>query len=1209
MIKAKNKLIFLIVIFVLISVVVPFAIKSDLIFAQTAKIVLPNTLEELRQTDPEQLATLKQYDSRKYNIVPPIENQGNKNICWSYATMAAAEISILREGLWDMNTQGVLDFWEDNNAFVSLNNDGKNDPLGLTDNDNFSGKWNDGLNPSWSVQRMLSTWKSPVLFGNNGIVEDYRDAEFKVENIIKVDFNDIDAIKYAIAKYGAVTMSYNLTSNQHNYYYNGNGGSYVGGHACAIIGWDDTIDKNKYSPSSTTNGGWIVRNSWGDYGQGNGYFYMSYDSKFTDTYALDFVSADKYEYNYHYDSFADNFSLDQKPLKVGNIFPAKMSSSTKKELLQAVNVGVDKEDTTINVDIYKNVSVDSGNIYSTNNNPENGTKVYSKSQKVKFAGNYTITIDTPIEINKNEYFSVVVTVSNPTGDARVLMSNEKQWSNNDMSYYTTDGEKWNNCGSQGQGYALRIKAFTTTENRDEILQNDLSLATVRLKEPNKIIRYGEDYGKIEIVVDYEGKTLQQGVDYNLLEPEISLKPPVSGTSSDLDIVGSGKINIAGIGDYSGENFATFSITVGMFDIASIFEVNEQNVPYFLVGSDVNLFTDIPLPKNWKWTFDKEYDVIKEGLNTYNYVEYVGSDANCYRKIMYDTIVEKKSTVLPKKDIALSQVVLDANEYVFTGNAITPSVLVSFEGVILVQGKDYTLEYQNNINAGVATIELVGIGNFGGVVTKTFVIQKVQNTISNIVIENGEPIATAKFGEVIYKYYSDSDCLNEIQKPTKPGTYYVKAVVEESQNWFGIQSYPAKFVVEKQKVDIANAQMVLDKSEFVFNHKPQEPNVLITFDGKNLQLNQDYTLEYKNNINVGVATIVVCGIGDYFGEKTLSFEIKHFDISKANILLEGDYFWTGKEILASVKATANEIVLQQNSDYILQYHNNINVGLASVDIVGIGNYTGRVSKTFEIAKAKNAIKDFVVNKGEPSATATYGEVAFKFFSDKECKNEIEKPVDIGTYYVKAFVQESENWLGAESQVIEYKIEENSINIANAIIRLGEIKFVYNEEYHTPKVIVIYNGVELVQEKDYTVEYINNLNAGKAQVVVNGIGRYFSSNITEFVIEKAKNEFLSFEIQNNEPEALSKFGYVEYKYYADKDCKNEIEKPTKKGVYYVKAIVEASENYDEIQSEVMLFEVKAQGLSSGDIVGICFISVVVVLMFGLGAFLLVKRKKKV
>lgn len=64
----------------------------------------------------------------------------------------------------------------------------------------------------------------------------------------------------------------------------------------------------------------------------------------------------------------------------------------------------------------------------------------------------------------------------------------------------------------------------------------------------------------------------------------------------------------------------------------------------------------------------------------------------------------------------------APSYTYTGEAITPSVVVETGSRTLVPGTDYTISYTNNVNAGTATITVTGIGRYSGTQTATFVIQ-------------------------------------------------------------------------------------------------------------------------------------------------------------------------------------------------------------------------------------------------------------------------------------------------------------------------------------------------------------------------------------------------------------------------------------------------------------------------------------------------------
>ena len=66
---------------------------------------------------------------------------------------------------------------------------------------------------------------------------------------------------------------------------------------------------------------------------------------------------------------------------------------------------------------------------------------------------------------------------------------------------------------------------------------------------------------------------------------------------------------------------------------------------------------------------------------------------------------------------------------YTGGAITPEPAVTWNGKTLVKGTDYTLSYENNTDAGTATVTLTGCGSFTGTKTATFEITPKPLTVT------------------------------------------------------------------------------------------------------------------------------------------------------------------------------------------------------------------------------------------------------------------------------------------------------------------------------------------------------------------------------------------------------------------------------------------------------------------------------------------------
>ena len=91
--------------------------------------------------------------------------------------------------------------------------------------------------------------------------------------------------------------------------------------------------------------------------------------------------------------------------------------------------------------------------------------------------------------------------------------------------------------------------------------------------------------------------------------------------------------------------------------------------------------------------------------------------------------EWKVSVTPKS-ISSATVTTDAGGLTYTGKAQTPTVSVQDGTRILVQGKDFTVSYSNNINASTAaTATITGKGNYTGSKSRNFMIGKAPLTVT------------------------------------------------------------------------------------------------------------------------------------------------------------------------------------------------------------------------------------------------------------------------------------------------------------------------------------------------------------------------------------------------------------------------------------------------------------------------------------------------
>ena len=87
----------------------------------------------------------------------------------------------------------------------------------------------------------------------------------------------------------------------------------------------------------------------------------------------------------------------------------------------------------------------------------------------------------------------------------------------------------------------------------------------------------------------------------------------------------------------------------------------------------------------------------------------------YKTVRFDVIVSGK------KDLSRTIIKLSETKLPYTGKPVEPEVSVLYKGQKLEKGKDYTVSYFDNVNAGTATVTISGAGEYTGSVTASFVI--------------------------------------------------------------------------------------------------------------------------------------------------------------------------------------------------------------------------------------------------------------------------------------------------------------------------------------------------------------------------------------------------------------------------------------------------------------------------------------------------------
>lgn len=239
---------------------------------------------------------------------------------------------------------------------------------------------------------------------------------------------------------------------------------------------------------------------------------------------------------------------------------------------------------------------------------------------------------------------------------------------------------------------------------------------------------------------------------------------------------------------------------------------------------------------------------------------------------------------------------------------------------------------------------------------------------------------------------------------------------------------------------------------------------------------------------------------YTAEK--EFEVVARELTEENVTFGENLVYTGNELTQTVTVTVGGKELTKDTDYTVTGLTGTEPGSYPVTVTGTGNYTGTVTKSFEIAKADISgatISDIDSPVGY-TGTAYEPEVTVTF-------NGTELALD--TDYTVAYtnnVNAGEATVTITGTGAHFKgsVEKHfTITAADlsgcTFAPIADVT--YNTKVHTPEVTVAISGRTLEADKDYTVSYASNVNAGTATVTVTGKGNFTGSANTTFTIAKA------------------------------------------------------------------------------------------------------------
>ena len=234
----------------------------------------------------------------------------------------------------------------------------------------------------------------------------------------------------------------------------------------------------------------------------------------------------------------------------------------------------------------------------------------------------------------------------------------------------------------------------------------------------------------------------------------------------------------------------------------------------------------------------------------------------------------------------------------------------------------------------------------------------------------------------------------------------------------------------------------------------------------------------------------------------TFTVEPREIEAKDVAFDKELTYTRNELTQTVTVTVNGKTLTVGTDYTVSDLTGTEPGSYPVTVAGTGNYTGEVTKSFTISKAQISSAAITYDAGpygytgkewKPEVAVSFNDAALT--ADTDYTVSYENNINAGTAKI-IITGIGDHFTGSTEKTFTI----NSAEISGCTFApIADVT--YNTKAHTPEVTVAISGRTLEADKDYTVSYASNVNAGTATVTVTGKGNFTGSANTTFTIAKA------------------------------------------------------------------------------------------------------------
>ncbi|GAB6395070.1 MAG: Ig-like domain-containing protein [Bacteroidales bacterium] len=439
-------------------------------------------------------------------------------------------------------------------------------------------------------------------------------------------------------------------------------------------------------------------------------------------------------------------------------------------------------------------------------------------------------------------------------------------------------------------------------------------------------------------------------------------------------------------------------------------------------------------------------------------------------------------------------IADIPDRTYTGAAHCPALTVTDGGRTLVLDTDYTAAWYGNVKAGTATAMITGMGDYGGVASKTFTIlpKAFAGRVDPVPAQTYtgsaiKPTLTLTDGGQTLEPYWDYTA--EWSDNEEAGEASV--AITCTGNYTG--SAGTTFTILPKPV--ADSWIMAVPAQ-AWTGEAVCPAVAV-LDGKRILIaDTDYIVGYTDNISAGRGTVTITGQGNYTGRASRGFLIGTTPLPEDAIKYIPDRMWTGDSIEPALTVRDGGTTLVQDTDYTVAYSGNVDAGEATVTVTGAGGYTGSAVTTFTIFPKPVSdewldipAQTYTGDSIKPAVTVRDGERTLLPGADYSVTWMDNVYAGNGTVMVTG----TGNYAGLFYKTFTIRPKPVAGEWLDSIPART-----YTGSAICPALTIKDGSKTLRAGSNYSVSYSDNVNAGTATVTVTGTGNYGGTATGQFTI---------------------------------------------------------------------------------------------------------------